>query len=124
MLLHPWEACRHLNMWTLFHIWKFGMTCKWKLKATSHTRLRAHDHYTSSILIGGKGGVGPSLLHTRLEGPTEYVNARWMQSLHGFLHGINWIMFHGHLDYFQKPPLGGRPNTKPGDHGTPNAHNH
>ena len=40
-----------------------------------------------------------------------------------FLHGIQWIMFHGHLDYFQKPPLGGRPNTKPGDHGTPNAHN-
>ena len=32
-------------------------------------------------------------------------------------------MFHGHLDSFQKPPLGGRPNTKPGDHGTPNAHN-
>ena len=32
-------------------------------------------------------------------------------------------MFHGHLDYFQKPPLGGRPNTKPGDHGTPNTHN-
>ena len=20
-------------------------------------------------------------------------------------------MFHGHVDYFQKPPLGGRPNT-------------
>ena len=32
-------------------------------------------------------------------------------------------MFHGHLHYFQNPPLGGRPNTKPGDHGTPNAHN-
>jgi hypothetical protein len=32
-------------------------------------------------------------------------------------------MCHGHLDYFQKPPIGGRPNTKPGDHGTPNAHN-
>ena len=32
-------------------------------------------------------------------------------------------MFHGHLDYLQKPPLGGRPNTNPGDHGTPNAHN-
>ena len=32
-------------------------------------------------------------------------------------------MFHGHLDYFQKPPLGRGPNTKPlGDHGTPNAH--
>ena len=24
---------------------------------------------------------------------------------------------------FQKPPRGGRPNTKPTDHGTPNAHN-
>ena len=31
-------------------------------------------------------------------------------------------MFHGHLDHFQKPPLGSRPTTKPRDHGTPNAH--
>jgi hypothetical protein len=44
---------------------------------------------------------------------------RWVQSLHD----IEWIMFHGHLDYFQKPPLQGRPNTKPGDRGTPNVHN-
>ena len=22
---------------------------------------------------------------------------------------IEWIVFHGHLDYFQKPPLEGRP---------------
>ena len=71
-------------------------------------RLRARDHYTSSTLVGGEGGAGPSsLLHTTLEGPTEYVNARWMWSLHRFLHGIEWIVFHGHLDYFQKPPLGG-----------------
>jgi hypothetical protein len=48
------------------------------LRATSHTRLRARDHYTSSTLIGGKGGASPSLLHITLEGPTEYVNARWM----------------------------------------------
>ena len=40
-----------------------------------------------------------------------------------FPHGIKWIMFHGYLDYFQRPPLGGRPNTKPGDQGTLNAHN-
>ena len=32
-------------------------------------------------------------------------------------------MFHGHLDYFQKPPLGGRPNTKLVDHGNLNTHN-
>ena len=56
---------------------------------------------------------------------SEHVNARWTESLHGFLHGIEWIMFQGHLDYFKKPPLGGsRPNTKPGDHGTLNTHNH
>ena len=28
-----------------------------------------------------------------------------------------------HLDYFQKTPHGGRLNTKPGHHGTPNVHN-
>jgi hypothetical protein len=48
--------------------------------ATSHTRLRARDHYTSSTLIGGKGGASPSSLHTTLEGPTEYVNALWIES--------------------------------------------
>jgi hypothetical protein len=78
--------------------------------------LRAHS-------LVEKAEPGPSsLLHTTLEGPTKYVNARWMQSLHGFVHGIQWIMFHVHLDCFQKPPLGGRPNTKPEDHDTPNAH--
>ena len=41
----------------------------------------------------------------------------------GLLHGIEWIMFHGYLDCFQKPPLGGSSNTKAGDHGTPNVHN-
>ena len=40
-----------------------------------------------------------------------------------FLHGIVWIMFNGHLDYFQRPPLGGRPHIELGDHITPNTHN-
>ena len=62
-------------------------------------------------------------LASRLRDHVEYVNARWMKSLQGFLPGIKWIMFHGHLDYSQKPPLGGRSKTKPGDHGNPNAHN-
>jgi hypothetical protein len=48
------------------------------LRATPHTTLRAHDHYTSITLIGGKGGAGPSLLYTTLEGLAKYVNARWM----------------------------------------------
>jgi hypothetical protein len=45
-----------------------------------------------------------------------------MQTLRG--HGIKSIMFHGHLDYFQKPPLEGMLNTKLGDHSIPNANNH
>jgi hypothetical protein len=48
------------------------------LRATSHMRPRARDHYTSSTLVGGKGRAGASSIHTTLEGPTEYVNARWM----------------------------------------------
>ena len=44
------------------------------IRATSHTRLRAHDTITlEALFIDGKGGVGPSSLHTTLEGPTEYV---------------------------------------------------
>jgi hypothetical protein len=35
----------------------------------------------------------------------------------------NGSCFHGHLNYFQKPPLGGRPNTKPRDRRNPPAHN-
>ena len=35
-----------------------------------------------------------------------------------------WNMFHGHLDYFQKPFLRSRPNIKPRDHGIVNAYNY
>ena len=62
------------------HYFLKGITnnARFTFKATSHTRMRARDHYTSRNLIGGKGGADPSLLHTTLEGPTEYMNARWM----------------------------------------------
>ena len=43
------------------------------LRATSHTRLRAHVHYTSSTLIGGKGESSPSSLHTTFYGSTNGV---------------------------------------------------
>ena len=46
--------------------------------AILYTRLRARGHCTSSTLSGGKGGDGTSSLHTTPEGPTEFVNARWM----------------------------------------------
>jgi hypothetical protein len=86
------------------------------LRATSHMRLIAHetDHYTSTTLIGGKGGASPSsLLHTTIEGPTEYVKRQ--DGLKLFIYDIEWIVFCGYLEYFQTPSLGGRSNTKPGD---------
>ena len=121
-----WNQCgrteqrQWMSLWT--SSWGLGLVFNLRsyiLRATSPTRLRARDHYT---LIGGKGIPGPNSLHTTLEGPREYLNARWMQSLHGFLHGTNWIMSYGHLDYLPKSPFEGRPNTQLGDHGTPNAH--
>ena len=91
------------------------------VRATSHMRLRARDRYTSSTLIGGKGGAGPhSLLHTTLEGPTEYVceckmdvKSTWIHTWHQMDH-VSWS--HG---LFSKFALGGRPHTKPGDHDAP-----
>jgi hypothetical protein len=52
-----------------------------------------------------------SLLHTALWG-TDGVFECEMDVKVGFLHGIKWTMFHGHVDYFFKQPsLRGRPNT-------------
>ena len=45
------------------------------------------------------------------------VNSTWIPTWHQMDHA-SWS--HG---LFQKPPPGGRPNTKPGDYGTANAHN-
>jgi hypothetical protein len=80
----------------------------------------------SSTLVGGKGGAGPSSLRITL--CLRDWRSMWMRdgcnSLYGFLRGIEWIMLHGFLDCFQKPPLGGTPDTKQGDHYTPNIHKH
>ena len=76
------------------------------LRVTSYTRLRARDQYTSSTLIGGKGGAGPSSLHTTLEGPTEYI--KWMQdeckvymdsymASNGTCFMVTWTIFKSHL---------------------------
>ena len=47
-----------------------------------------------------------------------------MESVHGFLHGIEMDHISWSLGLFLKPLLGGRPNTKLGDHGTLYAYNH
>jgi hypothetical protein len=76
------------------------------VRATSHTRLKARDHYTSSTLIGGKGGAGPSSLHTTFEGPTEYISeckmdvkSTWISYMasNGSCSMITWTIFKNHL---------------------------
>ena len=67
-----------------------------KIRATSHTRRRARDHYTSSTLIGGKSEAGPSSLHTRLEGPMECISECKMDVpvTHDEKHVQNWLPQH------------------------------
>ena len=65
--------------------------CAIQLRVTSHTRLRARDHSTSSTLIGGKGGAGPSSLHTMLEGPTECARSTWIPTWHQMDH-VSWSL--------------------------------
>ena len=92
--------------------------------------IRARNHFTSSALIGGKGGAnGPrSLLYTTLEGPMEGVSECKMDVnvyVDSFLHGIEWIMFHGTWIIFINHLLGpGKLYAKPGGHGTLNARKH
>ena len=63
------------------------------LRATSHIRLRACDHHPSRTLIRGKGGAGPSsLVHTTLQGPTEYAVAS-----NGSYFIASWLIFKNHF---------------------------
>ena len=61
-------------------------------------RLRARDHYTSRTCIGGKGGVGPSLLHTMHEGPNEFcerkmdVKSTWIPTWHQ-MDRVSWSLW-------------------------------
>ena len=72
MEFHSCESLHCLHEATYIALGAYRMM-KGSVRATSHTRLSARDHYTSSTLIGGRGGAGPSSLHTTIEGPTEWV---------------------------------------------------
>jgi hypothetical protein len=72
--LDPFESIPLPNAHTAYNFLSTGR----RGPLYSHTRLRSRDHHTSNTLVGGKGGAGPSSIYIMLEGPTEYVNARWM----------------------------------------------
>ena len=75
---------------TVKNFYVIGSACN---STTSHTRVRARDHYTSSTLIGGKGGAGPSsLLHTTARGTNRVceckmdVTSTWIPTWHRMGH--------------------------------------
>ena len=47
-----------------------------------------------------------------------YLESTWIPTWHQMDH-VSWS-----LGLLSKPPLGGTPNPKPGDHGTPQSHNY
>ena len=60
--------------------------------------LRVRDQCTSSTLIGGKGGAGPSLLHTTFKGPMErvcecklYATSTWIPTWHR-MDQVSWSL--------------------------------
>ena len=90
---------------------------------TSHTKPRPVTNPLQALSLVEK--VEPVqvrfTLHLR-EQRSMRVQNRWKVYVDSYM-ACKWIMFHGHLDYFQKPPLACRPNTKPlGDHGVPKSH--
>jgi hypothetical protein len=89
-------------------LYSFVSTCSTfifsRLRATSHTRLRARDHDTSSTLIGGKGGAGPSSLHTTIWGTNGVCECKMDVKVHrgsyvasnGLCFMITWPIFKNH----------------------------
>ena len=74
------------------------------LRATSHTRLKAHDHCILGSLIGQKGRDRLSLLHSGRWRPKGPKKLSWMKSLHDNL----FILCHGLLEFLPSPPPRGK----------------
>ena len=71
-------------------------------RATSHTTLKAHDHCILGSLIGWEGWDWSSSLES--EGLRAQINYHGWKSLHGFLHDILLIMYHGLPEFASGPP--------------------
>jgi hypothetical protein len=120
------------KMCTALYFSKFGAkSLKWlvmgasTLSATSHMRLGVRDHPLQAFSLVEKAEPLQVRFTLRLRDQRSmWIQDGWKVCMHGFLNGIESIMFCGHLDYFQKTPLGGRLNTNPEDHVTPNSQNH
>ena len=98
----PWRPMSHLQKYFNFY------SEQERIRATSHTSLKAHDLCNLRGSHWSKGQTRPSSLHTRRwrrKGPKK---TSWMKSLHGVLYGGLWIRFHGLREFTSGlPPRGG-----------------
>ena len=99
-----------------FHILHFSNSTVLftKLTGRHYTKYRFSTDIASNTLIGGKGGAGPSLVHTTLEGPMEYGFKVYMGSYmisDGFCFMVTWTIFKNHLS-----------EVDLGDRSTPTVH--
>ena len=105
------SACKFLVAWLLKTILKQNWSTMDNIRATSHTRLKAHAHCNVRALIGQKGRDHPSSFHIRRwrsKGPKKSL---WMKNLHGVLHGKLWMRVHDMSKFVLGPPPRGRPDA-------------
>ena len=69
------------------------------IEFTSYHALKALNHCMIRSLIGWNGRDRPSSFHIGRWRPTGPKKLSWMKSLHKFLHGILYIMFHNMLEF-------------------------
>ena len=102
-----------------FSVWMNERVRLYMIMATSHTR----DWEPMTITLPALSlaeNAEPVQVRFALHSRNQW--SMWMQDgctvYMDFYITIEWMTFHDHLNYVQKPPLESRPNTKPGDHGT------
>ena len=81
------------------------------IEFTSYHALKALNHCMIRSLIGWKGRDRLSSFHIGRWRPTGPKKLSWMKSLHKFLHGILYIMFHDMLEFASCTFPRGRPNA-------------
>ena len=150
MLQRPSKAAKK-SLESMTQLYQWWVSCVYELllslTATSHTSLRA-----AMTIIPGPYILCPwasiwstwvpnvdqmnihghkmqsSTLHLKhshqwkRRGPTEYISELMQDGCKVYMDSSMASCVHCHVDYSQKPPLRGRFNTKPGDHGTLNDH--
>ena len=122
---HCMLNCRPLELvtklWWVGNFWSWGIRCRSDTCNQDKARpLHTGDWQPVTITLQALSLVekaGPIQVRILRDQRSMYVDARRMWSLHGWI--PTWQMDHVSWSLGLKPSLGGRPNTKLRDYGTP-----